>query len=400
VSYVTLAKEAAPSAPAAGSLTVYPDAAGRVRALDATGVDSVLSPSARVNYVRNSGKWFAQRQAPATATTYSSTTGRAIAADGFGITNENASATYQRTDTAGAVETGLQGRFYGNYLKITTLGKLMVTQVLEGSDAVALRGRTVRVQCWMKQLVGAAPVVRLGLIQLAAAGTIDAIPAAFISAFGANGVDPTLGTNLARINPKAGVTGDNCTLNGAAYDCTLSSAWQRFGGVFDVPSDCKNLVVAIWGNAQFAATNGFALAQVSLTDGYEIQDWSPALPTVELDRVQRFYSKSFGIDTAPAQNVGLNTGEHKWVKVVAGATAARSPVWRFPVRMRAAPTTTTLYSPGSASAQVRDETNTVDCTASAVVAGSDTGVAVTATGNAATVAEGLLGVHLSCDAEL
>jgi hypothetical protein len=64
------------------------------------------------------------------------------------------------------------------------------------------------------------------------------------------------------------------------------------------------------------------------------------------------------------------------------------------------PTTVTTYNPAAANAQVRDETNTVDCSATTVVGSNDRQTAITCTGNAATVAEGLLGVHISADAEI
>jgi hypothetical protein len=197
-----------------------------------------LGSSDRFNYVRNAGFWFAQRQAPGTATTYSNTSGRAISADGWGITNENASAQYARTDTQNAPQTGLQGRFYGSFTKISSTGKLVASQVIEGTDTNALRGRTVRVQCRMKGIVAAMQTVRLGLVQLNSFGTIDALPATFISAFGANGTDPTLGTNLAYILPKDS-NADNATISGNAASCAVTTAWQRYGALFDVPSNAR-----------------------------------------------------------------------------------------------------------------------------------------------------------------
>src|SRR6185295_174945 len=196
VSYRTLSNSVPPSAPAAGKTTDYVDTSGRLSSLNATGVLNVHAARDLPNFLRNSGFWFAQRQVPGTATTYNNATGRAISADGWGITNENASATYLRTDTQGAVETGLQGRFYGQFTKITAAGKVIITQAVEGSDSIALRGRSVRFQVWLKSLVAASQTVKIGVVQLTAAGTADAITGTFISAVGANTVDPTLGTNL------------------------------------------------------------------------------------------------------------------------------------------------------------------------------------------------------------
>ena len=401
MSYVTLQQGAAPSTPAASKASLYVDTTGRLHVLNSDGEDTTLVPSGP-NMIRNGAFWFAQRQAPGTATTYSNTTGRAICADGWGITNENASATYQRTDTSAAYDTGLAARHYGNFLKTTSTGKLVVSQVIENVDCMQYRGQTVRLTVWMKQLVGAAPVVRLGLAQLTSAGTVDTMPATFISAFGANGVDPTLGTNVSYIAPKSGTTGDGCTISGNAASCTLSSSWQRFSVLFDVPTSMKNLVVLVFGNAQFAATNGFAISQCTLRVGASIPEWETVDVKTELLRVKRYYQKSFSVDTAPAQNAGVGTGA---LMCIAGkaAAVARAGVWyyTYPVEMRATPTIT-LYNPGAANAQARRVSGAAaaDQTATATLNSNPHSFGVTCTGDAAgTVGDEII-VHFSSDAEL
>src|SRR5262245_46312740 len=102
---LTLAKSIQPLAPGASKALSYVDQNGVRHVLDTSGVDTVVSGRAWHNWIGNSGFWFAQRQAPGTATTYSSLTGRVFGPDRWAITNQNASATYQRTDTASAPET-------------------------------------------------------------------------------------------------------------------------------------------------------------------------------------------------------------------------------------------------------------------------------------------------------
>lgn len=397
---VTLAKGAAPSAPASGYVSYYPDTEGRLRGYDVLGPIYQLYLSNRPNLLRNSGFWFAQRQTPGSATNCGSTTTRGIGGDGWGVTNENANTTYQRTDTSGSVESGLQSQFYGSFVKVTSTGKFAVTQCIEGKDVCNIRGRTVRFQCWMKGT--ASQTVRLGLVQLNSSGTIDSIPATYISAFGANGTDPTLGTNLAYIAPKSGVTSDNCTTNGNAADCSVSTAWQRFGAIFDVPGTAKNLLVSTWTNAQLTATNGFSMAQASLTDGYELQDWSPMSYQDELDRVLRYYCKTFNVDTGPAQSAGALTGEARIPSPVTASTAfGANWTWEFPVPMRVAPSTLTLYNPQAANAQVRNQTLGTDCSSSAVTANGEKRCVINATTPGSTVVgTNILGVHISADAEI
>jgi hypothetical protein len=239
----------------------------------------------------------------------------------------------------------------------------------------------------------------MALAQLTSAGTIDAPPATFISAFGANTVDPTLGTNISYIAPKSGVTPDNGTVDGNHIELAALSSWQRFGGVFDVPAGAKGLFVLLYGDSQFAAAQGFSVSQVSVTDGYEVQAFAPIDDQTELNRCDE-YVKTFNVDTGPAQNVGLNTGEFKFQGTVVGALAMAGVEWEYPRRLRAAPTTLTLYNPSAANAQVRNVTDSADMTGSAIAANGERAAAITCTGAAGDAAGEHHAVHASAEAFL
>jgi hypothetical protein len=399
-------KGADPATPSTSDVTTFPDiTTGMMKSITDAGVKSILSPNARNNWLRNSGFWFAQSQAPGTATNSGSTTGRGITgatgsgADGWGITNENANTTFRRVDTQNAPESGLQSRFYGEFLKVTATGKIVVSQCLEGSDLNAIRGRTVRWQVRMRSTVGM--TVRLGVVQLNSTGTIDTLPATYISAFGGASTDPTLGTALAYIAPKSGVTGDNCTANGNAFDCTLTTAWQRFGGCFDVPTNAKNLLVSVWSNAQIAAADGFRLAEAILVDGYEIQDFSPFGLEVEFDRTRRFIQRSFWPESiTPAQNAGVGTGEGRGVAGKAGAVANAGfiPVV-FGTPMRTIPAVT-VYNPAAANALARNITGAADMGATSINNIRENGFYTNSTGVAATAVGDLIAIHWLANAEV
>lgn len=395
---------ATPSTPAAGKVKLFTDNVDRyLRTLDSKGVQGQVGDHELFNYVRNSGFWFAQRQAPATLTTYSNVGGRILTADGWGISNENASTQFRRVDTTGAFETGLRNRFWGEYTKITANGKIIVTQVIEGSHAQALRGRTVRVQAWIKAIIGTPIAMKMALISWS--GTVDTVPSGaglFFTAHGANGVDPTLATNLSYLAPRSGVTPDNATAAANNISLSATTTWQRFGGVFDVPTTARNLIVAIWSDNQIVTTNGYALSQVSLTDGFEIQEWAPMDIPRELDRVRRFYQKTFTMDVAPAQNAGATTGALLTIIAKAAATAlAANFYWRYAPEMRASPTVT-LFNPGAANAQARRVSGAAaaDQTATATANATAASVTITATGDAAGAVGDQVIVHASADAEL
>lgn len=403
MSEIIFNKGIAPAAPVAGKANLYVDLAdGRIKSKDGdTGQTGTLSAvGLDRNYVINGGHFFAQRQTPGTLTTYSSTANRAYAADRWGITNENASVQYQRVDTLGGIETGLVARYYGRYKKITSAGKMVISQVVEGVSSASLRGDVVRVHAKMKRTVAAAMTVRLGLVQLQAAGTIDTIPATFISAFGAASTDPTLGTNLAYIPPLAG-SQDGGTISGNALNCVLSSSWIRFSATFTVPLDCKNLVVMVWTDGQPAANDELNISEVGLYDAAEIKDWVELPLEQEYANAQRYYCKTFNVDIGPAQNVGLLSGEERVLSPVGASTAFPAGwTWEFPRPMRLQPTLTT-YNPAAANAEVRNITLGTDCSATAVTASGQKRAVINSTTPASTVTgTNVLGIHISASAEL
>lgn len=401
MSYVTLNQGAAPPTPASGKSAFFVGSDRRPAMVSDHGIQTSLDTLDGLNFLRNSGFWFAQRQVPGTLTTYSSTAGRAFTADGWAVTNENASAQFRRVDTNAAPESGLQSRYFGEFTKITANGKIQLSQCIEGSDAIQLRGRNVRLTFWARTVVVASAQWNLALLQLTSAGTIDTIPATFVSAHGAAGVDPTLGTNVSYIPPTSGKTGDNCTAGVNSYACTVTTAWQRFSGVFTVPSNCKNLLAMFYSHNQVVTTNGVAIGQVMLTDGEALQDWEPLSLSLELNRCLRFYEKSFLLDTAPAQNVGANSGEVRGVAGKAGAVANAGfiPI-SYTVEKRATPTTVTVYNPAAANALARNITGAADMGATAITGSTAKNFYVNATGVAATAVGDLIAIHYSADAEL
>jgi len=248
---------------------------------------------------------------------------------------------------------------------------------------------------------------RLGVAQLTSAGTLDTVPTAanlFFTAWGGAGTDPTLGSNLSYIAPKSGVTYPNGTVNGNAVDCSVTTAWQQFSVVFDVPSTAKNLVVMVWSNAQVTLTTGsVSISEAMLIDDQALSDWSPQAISVELARCQRFYCKTFAVDTNPAANAGATTGPLMCIVGKAAALALAAIFhWRFPVNMRITPATVTTFNPGAAGAQARRVSGAAaaDQTATTVFNTTETSTTVSATGDAAGVVGDEVIVHVSADAEI
>lgn len=395
-----LTRGAKPAQPTAGSniSDLYLDTSGRINLLGSDGFTHAISDlGVRANLLVNGGFDFAQRQAPATLVTYSNTSGRSYGADRWGLTNENASVQYARVDATGSPPAGLVARYYGQFKKISNAGKVIVSQVLEGSDTAALRGQTLRFQMKARNNVGSA-TLRMALLQLAVAGTVDSIPATFAAAFGAVGTDPTWGTNLAAIVPNA--ANPQSSVVGSGLTCVLTTAFQVFGGTFTVPATAKNLVAVIFTNGQPATNDIFELGEVGLFVGDEERQWVPQPIQAELARAQRYYTKTYEVDTDPATQVLPGS-----LRAIVGKAAAALGVqfhWRFPVPMRAAaPTIVTVNPVTAANTNPRRTGGT---------AGDETGVAtanvnsmsadITATDAASGAVGDAVQVQATADAEL
>lgn len=113
---------------------------------------------------------------------------------------------------------------------------------------------------------------------------------------------------------------------------------------------------------------------------------------------QEFFWKTFAPATVPAQNVGASTGELVAITAVAGAVTQAIP--GVHPRVMRAPPTGIIFNPSAANAQIRDESNNLDSTGSAVGRATERMFLITAAGNAGTAANAILGVHATFSAEL
>ncbi len=144
------------------------------------------------------------------------------------------------------------------------------------------------------------------------------------------------------------------------------------------------------------ADDSFYIGDAQLEKGISGTPFERLPYALEIKRVERFYCTSFENLTAPAQNIGIDTGEIVFISTVA-AGGVRSGTIHFPSRMLGSNPTITLYNPSAANAQIRNETRSEDLSLSAVLFSSDTGFVATGVASASTVAGDILGVHYTAD---
>lgn len=171
---------------------------------------------------------------------------------------------------------------------------------------------------------------------------------------------------------------------------TTSGSWQA--GTFSATSNQINFLATVGNTFQFDLVQ---LEPGSFATPFEIQTRQQVLTAC-----QRYYTKTFPISTAPAQNVGSYVGCVTYRCQVAGTAGANGSPWIFPVNMRATPTITT-YNPSAANALWRNASG----------GGADSGAAVpinTANnlvwiGNAQAAGDAVtnvLNIHATANAEL
>ena len=391
-----------PGTPLSGKGEIYFDSDRRLKFIDDLGVVNILPANGWMdrNLLINGGFDWAQRQVPGTLTSYAATANRTYGFDRWGMTIQTSNVQCQQIDSSGSPETNLYARYYGKFKQTNSPGKLILTQTVEGVETSALRGRTVRFRFKAKYSIAASMIIRFGLLQLAAAGTIDAPPAAFETAFNVNSADPTWGTNLATVTP---VLAEGGTADANGVTATLTNAWVYYSATFVVPITAKNIIPAIWTDSQLASGDELNITEAGLYDGAEIRDWAPMPAALELARCQRFYCKTFPQGTAPADGAGA-LGAITWMAGKATAVAEGAcGIWTFPVTMRATPGTITPYCPraGGTAGQVTDATlGNAECSATATSNSSDRMVNIGCTGNASTAVGNALQVHMIANAEI
>ena len=187
---------------------------------------------------------------------------------------------------------------------------------------------------------------------------------------------------------------------------TLTSTVQRFAFTITVPDFSSDTFGSDGPHTSFMrarinlplnATHNVTFTDFQVEVGEATTPYDRRQFADELRDCQRYYFKTFPYATTPAQNAGI-TGAKTWLNVRGNSAACETNAETFPVPMRVAPTITT-YNPSAANAQVRNVTDSTDCTAVGSTVTAER-FSITYTGTTGTDSTDKMGVHLSADAEL
>ena len=200
---------------------------------------------------------------------------------------------------------------------------------------------------------------------------------------------------LSQLTGVAGSTGtylinNSQTVNSEAMAGSVTDAWQT-GQYYGTLGSTRLTSLAASANA--ALWVGAVHIRVGSVDSV----YQPLPFNIEFARAQSRYWKTFSPGTAPAQNVGANTGEVQWDAQITTTGVERSPSIFFPHQMVRAPGTVTYYNPSASAATCQDETVPGAGGSPSAVNSTANQLSFTCTGNAGGAVGDLMGVHVTVD---
>jgi hypothetical protein len=200
--------------------------------------------------------------------------------------------------------------------------KFGIAQIIEQKNCVGLIGNTVTLS-FKAKVSATTDLDNVKCAIVAWSGTADTVTSDIISAWGAEGTNPTLIADATYENTPANL---NVTTSYATYSVTAN---------VDTAST-KNIIVFIWSDVTTVATGDFLyITDVQLEAGTTASDFEFLPIDVNLGRCQRYYYRI----TAETTNKDVATGFNS------STTEGRGMVF-FPVQMRTG--TTSLEQTGTA----------------------------------------------------
>ena len=212
------------------------------------------------------------------------------------------------------------------------------------------------------------------------------------------------GTGTARARGNSGYTGESASLSTFDNIAAGSAAAEYIHtSAVVIPTNTTQMTLYFfWTPVGTAGANDwFQIDDVMWSVGTAAQPFDRRPFEAEYALCRRYYEKSFNYATAPAQNVGVNTGEENGIIGKAGtaAGAVRLTV-KFKTPKRASGSTITLFNPAAANGEVRNRTTSADLTGSSSASNHENAFLITATGDAGGAVGDLVSIHWAAASEL
>ena len=200
--------------------------------------------------------------------------------------------------------------------------KFGIAQIIEQKNCVGLIGGNVTLS-FKAKVSSTTKLDNVKAAVVAWSGTADTVTSDIISAWGAEGTDPTLIANATFENTPANLS---VTTSYATYTLTAN---------IDTASS-KNLIVFIWSDVTDTTAGDFLyITDVQLEAGSTATDFERRPIGTELALCQRYYYQTLA-------TISNSEPSYYWYSGVSGQSYTAQ--YRFAVQMRAAPTITTSGS--------------------------------------------------------
>lgn len=310
---------------------VAPSTSGNVLTSNGSAWTSA-APSGGVmpNALINGGFDFWQRIAPATATAMTDDVYNAP--DRWYSLVQGTNATINRNAGIGT------SRYAAKLVAGGTTYRYGIAQIVEASNSIPFRGRTVIAQVGLKPINNAGSGTRKYRIAILEwTGTADVVTSELVADW-TSGTFTTAGFFASTTKKLVGTASVTATHNS---ETVLSVSGT-------VSTSCNNLIVFFW--AEDVPTNAadyVLIGEAGLYDGTTAQSWHPRDIATELSLCQRYYEKSFPVDDPPVQNAGNAYGA---MAFFAYTTAAYQlgPTYSYKSSKRSTGVTITFYNPFAA----------------------------------------------------
>jgi hypothetical protein len=270
----------------------------------------------------------------------------------------------------------------------TTNKKFGIAQIIENANCFDAIGGQVTLS-FQAKVSSTAKLDNVKCAIVAWSGTADTVTSDIISAWGAEGTNPTLIANATYENSPANL---NVTTSFATYSVTAN---------VDTAST-SNIIVFIWSDVTDTTAGDFLyITNVQLEKGTQATSFEYRQFGTELALCQRYFCKTFTITTAPVantQNSGALMGKGNCASDIEPFCT-----WQTPVEMRTTPTVTLYAISNSVSANNQWTNGAATATANARAGGIGVGtrqIQVDNTGNLSGSAGTQFYIQAAATAEL
>lgn len=244
--------------------------------------------------------------------------------------------------------------------------RIGMAQIVESRDSVPARGRSVV----MSGRAACSTSATLRFAILAWSGTADSVTSDVVA-------------DWTSASFTAGGFFNSTTLAVVATGSVSLSAgtWADIGfAAGAVPSGCTNLIVVFHTDATCVQNTTLEFANVQLAEGSVPKPYVHEPFGVAVQRAQRLFEKTFALETAPAEGVGIASG-HDLVATSIDSVFDPLVNWVFKVEKRATPTVL-MFNPRAAGTDGQWDTNAASLAAARALSPSTNHVIIDNSGTA------------------